>query len=73
MLNAVFTWENFRHPDGTLDLHGALLDRMPPNTLAVRRHKALRFLDEVVELCPLRNSEAASLALVNALRIVRGE
>jgi hypothetical protein len=72
-LSAGFTWESFRRPDGTLDLHGALMARTPqfPNPQLVRR--AWDFLDEVEADMRLRNAEAAAITLAFALRIVRGE
>jgi hypothetical protein len=72
-MHAAFTWENYRRSDGTLDLIAALLVLEPINAKAHHRRAAQDFLMECEELCSLRNSEAASIALANALRIVRGE
>ena len=72
-MHAAFTWENFRRKDGTLDLWAALIDRAPKHHVAANVRRAMDFLDECEEMCPLRNPEAASIALANALRIVRGE
>ena len=72
-MHAAFTWENFRRSDGTLGLIAALLVLEPINAKAHHRRAARDFLMECEELCPLRNPEAASIALAHALRIVRGE
>lgn len=72
-MQPAFTWENYRRADGTLDIVAALLVLEPVNAKAHHRRAARDFLDEVEEFCLLRNPEAASVALANALRIVRGE
>lgn len=73
MNRGAFTWEDYRRKDGTLDVLAALMVRAPqyPNPGHVRR--AVTFIDEVEELCPLRNAEAASITLAYALQLVRGE
>lgn len=68
-----FTWENYRRADGTLDVVAALIVREPINASADRRRAARNFLVECEDFCPLRNPEAAAIALAHALRIVRGE
>lgn len=73
MKRDIFTWENFRNADGTLDVMAALLVREPPNCQAHLRIAARDFLLDCEDMQPLRNPEAASIALACALRIVRGE
>jgi hypothetical protein len=73
MSNGAFTWENFRRKDGTLDVLAALIDRSPPYPNPARVRRACQFIDELEELMPLRNAEAASIALAHALQLVRGE
>lgn len=72
-MQPAFTWENYRRSDGTLDMCGALRDRMPINSKYIARSKAFDFLLEVETFCEIRNPEAAAIALAAAMRLVRGE
>lgn len=70
---SAFTWENFRQKDGTLNLWAALIERAPKHHVSANVRRALEFLDECEENCPLRKAEAAEIALKRALQIVNGE
>lgn len=72
-MHGAFTWEGHRRKDGTLCLLSALMAKAPPHPNPANVRRAIDFIDEVEEMVRFRHPEAASIALMNALRLVRGE
>ncbi len=66
-------WENYRRPDLSLDLVQAFLDAMPNQRNAVCTRKAVEYLGEVEDLCPIRSRQAAGVAVAHAMCIARGD
>ena len=66
-------WENYRLADGSLDLVAALHAKRRMNTDSVRYRRAVHFLCDCEDLQPLTNPDAATIALVHALRLAYGD
>lgn len=63
-------WEQFRRPDGSLNLDAALEPYVPTNVKPHRLRAARDFLADLEDLTPIRRPEAAAIALHGALRLL---